>query len=225
MKHSPWTAWLFLGLLAAAAIVCCCHRCFALICSSTTTTTTTASRSSSRTVKHSNYHYLSSIKATNGIDTTRPYVTSKFKFFPLQLSDSNNNDSNSMLQEAKRLREKARKLKEDVQARQTEKDLQTQQTKIDLERTQEEKRERESRYSAKLPILKSDGSTQLETVYFTPRFPSVRGVCENINIYYHIVIDNIMHSQIPSHCIFSNFDIVFFQILKCSHSKSRACPK
>jgi hypothetical protein len=106
-----------------------------------------------------------------------------------------------MLQEAKRLRERARKLKEEVQARQTEKDLQTQRTKIDLERTHEEKREKESTYSAMLPILKSDGSTQLETVYFTPRFPSVRGACENI-IYCSVIMLWLLHHSFIFHVLF-----------------------
>ncbi len=152
------------SFLDLAALVCCCHRYYAL-CS------TNISPCGGFVVTHSNS--LRWIKPENG--PTRRSAMSNL--FPLNSSLNNHNED--IIQEAKRLREKARKLKQDVYARQTEKEKQMQTNKLHLERTQEETMERQSRYSAMVPILKSDGSTLLETVYFTPRFQSVRVSCEN----------------------------------------------
>ena len=73
---------------------------------------------------------------------------------------------------AQELREQAEQLREEVASFQREKELVAEVERKNQEQIRQEKESIRNRYSARVPILKGDGSTVVEQVDFPPRWPS-----------------------------------------------------
>lgn len=105
--------------------------------------------------------------------TVRPAPSSRsspFASVSLSLSQSKSPKSISDAQEeARRLREIAQRLKEEVQVIQSMKDAEAEAARMQGEWVQAEKLEKKLRYSVEIPVLKGDGSTVMERVDFPPR--------------------------------------------------------